>query len=125
MRHRVAGRQLGRNTAQRNALRINLVRSLVEYERIRTTKAKALSVRSDAEHLITIAKRGNAKRAADQQDVHERRMAAAVLGDRRLVSKLFDEIAPRYEERTGGYTRVLDLGPRKGDNADMALLEWV
>jgi len=125
MRHRVAGRRLGRNTAQRKALRMNLVRSLVEHERIRTTKAKALSVRSDAEHLISIAKRGNAKRAAEGQDVHERRLAAVVLGDRRLVTKLFDEIAPRYEERSGGYTRVLDLGPRKGDNADMALLEWV
>lgn len=125
MRHRVAGRRLGRNTAQRKALRMNLVRSLVEHERIRTTKAKALSVRSDAEHLISIAKRGNAKRAAGEQDVHERRLAAAVLGNRRLVSKLFDEIAPRYEGRSGGYTRVLDLEPRKGDNADMALMELV
>ncbi len=125
MRHRVAGRQLGRNTAQRKALRMNLVRSLVEHERIRTTKAKALAVRGDAEHLISIAKRGLAKRAAEQQDVHERRLAAIVLGDRRLVSKLFDEIAPRYSERSGGYTRVLDLEPRKGDNAAMALLELV
>jgi large subunit ribosomal protein L17 len=125
MRHRVAGRRLGRNTAQRKALRMNLVRSLVEHEQIRTTKAKALSMRSDAERLITIAKRGNAKRAAEGQDVHERRLAAEVLGDRKLVGKLFDEIAPRYAERTGGYLRVLDLEPRKGDNAEMALVEWV
>ena len=125
MRHRVAGRKLGRNTAHRKALRRNLVRSLVEHERIRTTKAKALAVRPDAEKLITLAKQANAKTAADQQDVHERRQAVIVLGDRKLVAKLFDEIAPRYEERSGGYTRVLNLEPRKGDNAEMALLEFV
>jgi len=96
----------------------------VEHERIRTTKAKALAVRGDADKLISLAKRGMSKRAADAQDVHERRQAAVVLGDRRLVSKLFDEIAPRYAERAGGYTRVLDLEPRKGDNAEMALLEF-
>lgn len=125
MRHRVAGRRLGRSTAEHKALRSNLVRSLVEHEQIRTTKAKALAMRSDAEWLITIAKRGIAKRAAESHDVHERRLAAAVLKDRDLVGKLFDEIAPRYAERAGGYTRVLDLGPRHGDQAEMALVEWV
>ncbi len=125
MRHRVAGRRLGRDTAHRKALRRNLVRALVEHEQIRTTKAKALFVRSDAERLISIAKQGMEKRAADGHDVHERRLAAVELGNRRLVGKLFDEIAPRYADRTGGYTRVLDLEPRKGDNAEMAILEWV
>ncbi|NLT73124.1 MAG: 50S ribosomal protein L17 [Chloroflexi bacterium] len=124
MRHRVAGRPLSRTAAHGQALRRNLVRALVEHERIRTTKAKALAVRGDADKLISLAKRGMSKRAADAQDVHERRQAAVVLGDRRLVSKLFDEIAPRYAERAGGYTRVLDLEPRKGDNAEMALLEF-
>jgi large subunit ribosomal protein L17 len=125
MRHRVAGRRLGRNTAHRQALRRNLVRALVEHEQIRTTKAKALFVRSDAERLITIAKQGMEKRSADGNDVHERRLAAVELGNRQLVGKLFDEIAPRYADRAGGYTRVLDLEPRKGDNAEMAILEWV
>ncbi len=125
MRHRVAGRRLGRDTAHRKALRRNLVRALVEHEQIRTTKAKALFVRSDAERLITIAKQGIEKREADGHDVHERRLAAVELGSRQLVGKLFDEIAPRYTDRTGGYTRVLDLEPRKGDNAEMAILEWV
>ncbi len=125
MRHRVAGRRLNRDSAHRRALRRNLIRSVIEHERIRTTKAKALFVRGDVEQLISLAKRGNAQVAAEGQDVHERRQAAIVLGNRELVSKLFDEIAPRYTDRTGGYTRVLNLEPRKGDNAEMALLELV
>jgi large subunit ribosomal protein L17 len=125
MRHRVSGRKLNRTAAHGLALRRNLVRALVENEKIRTTKAKALAVRGDADKLISLAKAGMVKRAANTHDVHERRMAAVVLGNRELVAKLFDEIAPRYTERNGGYTRVLDLEPRKGDNAEMALLEFV
>jgi len=124
MRHRVAGRPLSRSGAHGLALRRNLIRALVEHEQIRTTKAKALAVRGDADKLITLAKIGMIKRAAEASDVHERRQAAVVLGDRRLVTKLFDEIAPRYADRAGGYTRVLDLEPRKGDNAEMALLQF-
>lgn len=124
MRHRVAGRPLSRTSSHGLALRRNLVRALVEHEKIRTTKAKALAVRGDADKLVSLAKAGMTKRAANTPDVHERRQAAVVLGDRRLVTKLFDEIAPRYAERNGGYTRVLDLEPRKGDNAEMALLQF-
>ena len=124
MRHRVAGRPLSRNAAHGLALRRNLMRALVEHEKIRTTKAKALAVKGDADKLISLAKAGMVKRAANDADVHERRQAVVVLGDRRLVTKLFDEIAPRYAERNGGYTRVLDLEPRHGDNAEMALLEF-
>lgn len=124
MRHRVAGRPLSRTSSHGLALRRNLVRALVEHEKIRTTKAKALAVRGDADKLVSLAKAGMTKRAANAPDVHERRQAAVVLGDRRLVTKLFDEIAPRYAERSGGYTRVLDLEPRKGDNAEMALLQF-
>ncbi len=124
MRHRVAGRRLSRTAAHGQALRRNLVRALVEHERIRTTKAKALAVRGDADKLVSLAKAGMSKRADNASDVHERRQAAVVLGDRHLVTKLFDEIAPRYAERNGGYTRVLDLEPRHGDNAEMALIEF-
>jgi large subunit ribosomal protein L17 len=121
----MTGRKLSRDAAHGLALRRNLVRALVEHGRIRTTKAKALAVRGDADKLISLAKAGKVKRDAEAHDVHERRMAAVVLGDRGLVTKLFDEIAPRYAEREGGYTRVLDLEPRKGDNSEMALLEFV
>ena len=124
MRHRVAGRRQSRTAAHGQALRRNLVRALVEHERIRTTKAKALAVRGDADKLVSLAKAGMSKRADNASDVHERRQAAVVLGDRHLVTKLFDEIAPRYAERNGGYTRVLDLEPRHGDNAEMALIEF-
>jgi len=125
MRHRVAGRRLGRDSAHRRALFRNLMTELFRHERIRTTKAKALAVRSEAEKLVTVAKRGMAKRNADQQDVHERRMVASVLQDPVVVKKLFDEIAPRYSERNGGYTRVLKLGPRMGDGSEMVILELV
>lgn len=125
MRHRVAGRHLGRSPAHRRALFRNLMTELFRHERIRTTKAKALAVRSEAEKLVTVAKRGMAKRNADQQDVHERRMVAAVLQDPAIVKKLFDDIAPRYGERQGGYTRVLKLGPRMGDGSEMVILELV
>ncbi|MFQ5921464.1 MAG: 50S ribosomal protein L17, partial [Anaerolineales bacterium] len=117
MRHRVNGKRLGRSTGHRKALRRNLISDLFRYERIRTTKAKAASVRGASEKLITMAKH------ADEDDqVHARRMAAKRLGDPEVVMKLFDDIAPRYVDRPGGYTRMLKLGPRKGDGAEMVLL---
>ena len=125
MRHRVAGRHLGRSTAHRVALFRNLMTELFRHEKIRTTEAKALAVRSQAEHLVTVAKRGKAKASAQQHDVAERRQVAAVLTDPQVVKKLFDEIAPRYAERPGGYTRMLKVGRRVGDGAEMVLLELV
>lgn len=129
MRHRISGKKLGRNSAQRRSLRLNLAMALFQHGRIRTTLAKAQFVRGHAERLITIAKRG-LKKATDANNpqiaVHARRLAASRLNnDRELVQKLFDEIAPLYDTREGGYTRIYKLGPRKGDNAEMALLELV
>jgi large subunit ribosomal protein L17 len=123
MRHAVYGYKLGRPSGQRSALRRTLIRQLFEHERIKTTHAKALAIRGDAERLITLAK--NSRSAEDAERVHARRLAAAQLGDAALVKKLFDEIAPRYENRNGGYTRLYKLGPRLGDAADMVLIELV
>ena len=123
MRHRVAGRRLSRNKGQRAALRRTMVSQLFDHERIRTTKAKALAVRGHAERMITLAKRGN--QADESQHVHSRRLVAARLGNPEMVKKLFDDIAPRYENRAGGYTRIIKLGPRKSDSAEMVLLELV
>jgi large subunit ribosomal protein L17 len=123
MRHRVAGYKLSRTKDQRIALRRNLVKQLFEHERIRTTRAKAEAVRGQAERLITLAKRGNL--AGDAQMVHARRLAAARLADADAVRKLFDDIAPRFESRPGGYTRIIKLGLRSGDAAEMVLLELV
>ena len=125
MRHRVDGKQLGRNTGQRKALRLALATALIQHERIETTHAKAVFVRDYVEKLITTAKRGLAHDDPNRA-VHARRIAASRLNnDRELVGKLFDTLAPRYAERPGGYTRILKLGPRKGDSADMVLLELV
>ena len=123
MRHKVAGRKLGRSTGQRRALRRNLLTELFRHERIRTTRAKATAVRGEAEKMITKAKRGNA--AGEAKTIHARRLASAMLNDSEVVKKLFDDIAPRYVERPGGYTRVLKLGPRLGDAAEMVILELV
>lgn len=124
MRHRVAGRRLNRSSGHRKALRRNLITELFRHERIRTTQAKASAVRGAAEKLITSAKRGNA--AGDEAKiVHARRLAKNRLNDPEMVKKLFDEIAPRYTDRPGGYTRILKLGPRAGDAAEMVLLELV
>ena len=123
MRHRVAGRRLGRSKGHRTALRRNLISELYRYERIKTTKAKAAAVRGAAEKLITLAKRGN--NAGEARMVHARRIAAGRLNDPELVQKLFDDIAPRYADRSGGYTRVLKLGFRQADGAEMVLLELV
>ncbi|MFW5708681.1 MAG: 50S ribosomal protein L17 [Chloroflexota bacterium] len=129
MRHRVKGKKLGRDTAHRKALRRNLTLALLKHERIQTTEAKAKFVRSDIERLITIAKRGLAKAEETGKEadaVHARRIAASRLyNDRVIIQKLFDELAPRYQDRPGGYTRIYKLGPRKGDNARMVLLELV
>jgi large subunit ribosomal protein L17 len=131
MKHRVAGRKLGRSLGERNALRRTLMTQLIEHERIRTTEAKAKFIRGEAEKLITlaknslVAKEGEAEAVTRARGVHARRLAAARLTDPKMVRKLFEEIAPRYGSRPGGYTRVLKLGPRLGDAAEMALLELV
>lgn len=127
MRHRVFGKQLSRDTNERKALRLALIRSLLIYERIETTQAKADFIRAEFEKLITTAKQGLVKaEVRPESGVHARRIAASRLNnDKVLVSKLFNVIAPRYAERPGGYTRILKLGPRKGDNAPMVLLEMV
>lgn len=116
---------MNRSSSHRTALRRNLLTELFRHERIKTTKAKALAIRSEAEHLVTISKRGLAKRAAEQHDIHERRQVAAVLRDPQIVRKLFDELASRFVERHGGYTRILKLGRRLGDDAEMVILELV
>lgn len=123
MRHRVVGRRLGRSSGHRRALRRSMITELFRHERIQTTLAKARAIRGAAEKLITLSKRGNAE--GEAKAVHARRLASARLNDPEIVKKLFDEIAPRYVERPGGYTRILKLGPRGGDAAEMALLELV
>jgi large subunit ribosomal protein L17 len=122
MRHRVAGKKLGRSSGHRKALRKNLIGQLFLHSRIQTTEAKARAIRPEAEKLITLAKRGLAD---EQYEVHARRLAVARLGDQQAVKALFNEVAPEYEERPGGYTRMLRLGPRKGDGAEIVLLELV
>jgi large subunit ribosomal protein L17 len=117
MRHNQRGRHLSRTAPHRKMLARNLVTALFEHERIETTVIKAKETRSLAEKLITYAKRG---------DLHARRMAARKVNDPAVLQKLFEEIGPRYSERPGGYTRILRLsGARRGDNAEMALLELV
>lgn len=129
MRHRIKGKKLNRDSGHRKALRMNLATQLFENGRIKTTRAKADYVRGFAERLITLAKRGLAKvedTGNESAGVHARRVVASRLNNNRvLVKKLFDEIAPLYAERPGGYTRIYKLGPRKGDNAEMVLLELV
>jgi len=129
MRHRIKGKKLGRDSAHRKALRMNLALSLLEHGRIKTTLSKAKFVQGHVERMITVAKRGLAKaeRTGNEADaVHARRIVASRLNNNRVVvQKLFDDIAPQYSERPGGYTRILKLGERKGDNAEMAILELV
>jgi large subunit ribosomal protein L17 len=122
MRHRVAGRKLGRNTSQRTALARGLITELFRHDRISTTEAKARFMRGAAERLITLAKRGLAEGG---NPVHARRLAARVITDPDVTKRLFDEVAPRFTERPGGYTRMIKVGPRYGDGADMAVLELV
>jgi large subunit ribosomal protein L17 len=125
MRHRVRGKKLGRNGAQRKSLRLSLATALLEHGRIKTTRARADFIRSDVEKLITLAKRSRAHEDPNRV-LHAQRIAASRLNNNRdLVSKLFNNIAPRYENRPGGYTRILKLGQRQGDAAEMVLLELV
>ena len=116
MPHQIAGRHLGRNSAQRKALFRGLVTQVIQHERIETTEAKAKAVRSDVEKVIGYAKRG---------DVHSRRLALRIVQDKKTVERLFEKIGPRFKDRSGGYTRIIKLGPRKGDAAEMVLLELV
>jgi large subunit ribosomal protein L17 len=123
MRHQVAGYKLGRDRDQRIGLRRTLINQLFEHERIKTTRTKAMAIRGDAERLITLAR--NSGKGTDIDKVNARRLAAARLNNVDNVKKLFDDIGPRFATRNGGYTRMLKLGPRLGDNADMVLLELV
>lgn len=116
MRHKVRGKKFGRVSDQRKLMLKNLVVSLIEHGRINTTVAKAKEMRSLAEKVITYAKKGT---------VHHRRLAFRILNNRTLVKKVFDELAPRYEDRNGGYTRVLKNGVRRGDCAPMAIIEFI
>ena len=116
MRHRRKGRRLGRTSSHRLALLRNLATSLFVHERIRTTEPKCRELRRFVEKLITRAKRG---------DLQARRLVARHVQDPRVRAKLFDVLAPRYADRPGGYTRVLKLGTRRGDAAEMALIELV
>lgn len=123
MRHQVAGYKLGRSKGASIALRRNLIKQFFTHERLRTTHAKAAAIRSEAERLITIAR--NSAEGSDAQKVHAQRLVASRLGDNSLNKRLFEEIAPRFATRNGGYTRVLKLGPRQGDSAEMVILELV
>jgi large subunit ribosomal protein L17 len=125
MRHQVAGYKLNRTKSSRIALRRNLIKQLFTHERIRTTVTKAAAIRGEAEQMITVAR--NVKDASDADKVAARRLIASKLGNNSndVIKKLFDEIAPRFAERNGGYTRLLKLGSRVGDRAEMALLELV
>ncbi len=116
MRHRNKGRKLSRTSTHRRAMLKNMATSLFRHERIETTTAKAKELRPFAERLITLARRG---------DVHARRIAGRKIQDRDVLGKLFDDIAPRYAERPGGYTRILKVDRRKGDAAEMSLIELV
>ena len=116
MRHNVMGRRLSRTSKHRKALFRNLATELFRHNRIKTTEAKAKSIQPIVERLITLARRG---------DLHARRLAARDLHDPAVLQKLFDEIGPEMEDRTGGYTRIYKLGPRRGDAANMAIIELV
>ena len=123
MRHQVAGYRLGRTKSARIALRRNLIKQFFTHERIQTTKAKAAAIRGDAERLITLAK--NSESGTTEQKMNARRLAVSKLGDNQMIKRLFEEIAPRFATRNGGYTRVTKLGPRQGDSAEMVVLELV
>lgn len=116
MRHKVAGRKLGRSSAHRKALFRNLVTDLLNYEKITSTEAKAKEIRGLAEKMITLGKKGG---------LTSRRQALAYILDEKIAAKVFNELAPRYAERPGGYTRLIKLGPRLGDGAPMVRIELV
>ena len=125
MRHRVAHRKLGRVTEHRRATLRNLAQMLVRHERIDTTLAKAKELRPFLERLVTVAKRGIEDGADTTRALHARRLVARDLADRRVANKLFKTIAPRFASRPGGYTRVLHLGRRHSDSAEIAQIEFV
>ena len=117
MRHQKTRHKLSRDAAHRRSLLRNLSRDVIQHERIKTSQAKAKAVKPKVEKLITLAKRG---------DLHARRQALSELGqDKFIVHKLFEEVAPRYAERPGGYTRIVKLGPRRSDSTEMVFLELV
>lgn len=116
MRHNKSGRRLGRNSSHRKAMLRNMVTSLLDHERITTTDARAKEVRKIAEKLVTLGKRG---------DLHARRQALSVVFDKKIVAKLFDRLAPRFQDRPGGYTRIIKVGNRLGDNAPVSIIEFV
>ena len=116
MRHRRKGRQLSRTASHKKAMLCNMATSLFRHERIKTTQAKAKELRPFAERLITLARRG---------DLHARRQAARRIHDKEALKKLFDTIGPRYADRDGGYMRILKMGQRKGDGAEVALVQRV
>jgi large subunit ribosomal protein L17 len=117
MRHQKARGKLSRDSAHRKALLMNLSKEIIEHERIKTTAPKAKAVKPEVERLITLAKRG---------DLHARRQALSALAqDKFAVHKLFEELAPRYADRPGGYTRILKLGPRRSDSTEMVFIELV
>ena len=116
MRHHRSGKKLGRDAAHRKALYSNLAGALIEHGRIRTTEAKAKAVKPIAEQMITLGRRG---------DIHARRQAIAYLRSQDVVHKLFSEVGPRFADRPGGYSRIVKLGPRQGDAAEMVYLELV
>ena len=125
MRHRVSHRKLGRVTSHRIAMLRNQAEALLRHEHIETTMPKAKELRPFVERIITIAKRGLAGGAEDGKSLHARRLVLRDIQDREIVSKLFDSIAPRFEARPGGYTRILRIGYRRGDSAAVAQIELV
>ena len=116
MRHLKAGRKLGRTSSHRLATMRNMVTSLLQHEKIETTEAKAKELRPLTEKMVTLGKRG---------DLHARRLAMRVIRDESVAKKLFDDIAPRFKDRAGGYTRILKVGRRHGDNAPVSIIELV
>lgn len=116
MRHRKTGRKLGKTSSHREAMLRNMVTSLLKYEKITTTDAKAKELRKVAEKMITLGKRG---------DLHARRQALSFVRDKEIVGKLFNELSARYRDYTGGYTRIMKMGNRVGDNAPMSIIEFI
>src|SRR3989304_10074812 len=116
MRYGKSGSKLGRTTSHKKAMLRNMATSMIKYEKIRTTDSKAKEFRKVADKLVTLGKRGN---------LHARRQALSFVRDRAMVAKLFDEISARYQSRMGGYTRIIKIGNRVGDNAPMSIIEFV
>lgn len=116
MRHNKSGKRLGRNSSHRGAMLRNMVTSLFEHGKITTTDVRAKELRKIVERMVTLGKRG---------DLHARRQASQVIRDKKVVAKLFDQVGPRYKDRPGGYTRIIKLGSRLGDNAPQSIIELV